>query len=79
MDKLMRSKEAFGRAEKVILGGVDSPVRAFKQDVMEILAPLGDVYQAGTMSGNPVVMAAEQPSPGGYRSLCGVFREIYKQ
>ncbi len=43
---------------KVIGGGL--PVGAFggRWDVMEHLAPLGPVYQAGTLSGNPVAMAA---------------------
>ncbi len=43
---------------KVIGGGM--PVGAFggRQDIMEHLAPLGPVYQAGTLSGNPVAMAA---------------------
>ena len=36
------------------------PVGAFggKRKIMECLAPLGPVYQAGTLSGNPVAMAA---------------------
>ncbi|MCK5873217.1 MAG: glutamate-1-semialdehyde 2,1-aminomutase [Alcanivoracaceae bacterium] len=43
---------------KVIGGGM--PVGAFggKRAIMEYLAPLGPVYQAGTLSGNPVAMAA---------------------
>ncbi len=43
---------------KVIGGGL--PVGAFggRWDVMEHLAPLGGVYQAGTLSGNPLAMAA---------------------
>ncbi|MBV1932505.1 MAG: glutamate-1-semialdehyde 2,1-aminomutase [Porticoccaceae bacterium] len=43
---------------KVIGGGM--PVGAFggKRDIMSQLAPLGPVYQAGTLSGNPVAMAA---------------------
>lgn len=43
---------------KIIGGGL--PVGAFggRRDVMEQLAPLGPVYQAGTLSGNPVTMAA---------------------
>ena len=43
---------------KVIGGGM--PVGAFggKREIMECLAPLGPVYQAGTLSGNPVAMAA---------------------
>ena len=43
---------------KVIGGGM--PVGAFggKRDIMEQIAPLGPVYQAGTLSGNPIAMAA---------------------
>ena len=43
---------------KIIGGGM--PVGAFggRQDMMDMLAPLGPVYQAGTLSGNPVAMAA---------------------
>ena len=43
---------------KVIGGGM--PVGAFggRRDIMERLAPLGPVYQAGTLSGNPVAMIA---------------------
>ena len=43
---------------KIIGGGM--PVGAFggKKEIMEHLAPLGPVYQAGTLSGNPVAMAA---------------------
>jgi len=43
---------------KIIGGGL--PVGAFggRADVMEQLAPLGPVYQAGTLAGNPVTMAA---------------------
>jgi len=43
---------------KIIGGGM--PVGAFggRRDIMERLAPLGPVYQAGTLSGNPVAMIA---------------------
>ncbi|WP_020505284.1 glutamate-1-semialdehyde 2,1-aminomutase [Lamprocystis purpurea] len=43
---------------KVIGGGL--PVGAFggRRDIMERLSPLGPVYQAGTLSGNPIAMAA---------------------
>jgi glutamate-1-semialdehyde 2,1-aminomutase len=43
---------------KVIGGGL--PVGAFggRAEIMDFLAPLGPVYQAGTLSGNPVAMAA---------------------
>ncbi|MDR1044585.1 MAG: glutamate-1-semialdehyde 2,1-aminomutase [Candidatus Adiutrix sp.] len=43
---------------KIIGGGL--PLAAFggRREVMERLAPLGDVYQAGTLSGNPLAVAA---------------------
>ena len=43
---------------KVIGGGL--PVGAFggRADIMDLLAPVGPVYQAGTLSGNPLAMAA---------------------
>ena len=43
---------------KVIGGGL--PVGAYggRADIMERVAPMGDVYQAGTLSGNPMAMAA---------------------
>jgi glutamate-1-semialdehyde 2,1-aminomutase len=43
---------------KIIGGGL--PVGAFggRADIMDQLAPLGPVYQAGTLSGNPIAMAA---------------------
>jgi glutamate-1-semialdehyde 2,1-aminomutase len=43
---------------KIIGGGL--PVGAFggRADIMDCLAPLGGVYQAGTLSGNPLAMAA---------------------
>lgn len=60
---------------KVIGGGM--PVGAFggKQEIMEKIAPLGPVYQAGTLSGNPIAMAAglaaleEISKPGFYEPL----------
>ena len=60
---------------KVIGGGM--PLAAFggKRDVMEQLAPLGPVYQAGTLSGNPVATACglatlrEIRKPGFFEAL----------
>jgi len=60
---------------KVIGGGL--PVGAFggRAEIMDCLAPLGPVYQAGTLSGNPIAMAAglanlEDLNDGGaYRKL----------
>jgi len=60
---------------KIIGGGM--PVGAFggRRNIMERLAPLGPVYQAGTLSGNPVAMAAGLKTlelidqPGFYETL----------
>ena len=58
------AQERFGvRADLVLLGkvlGGGLPVGAVggRADVMDHLAPIGPVYQAGTLSGNPVAMAA---------------------
>jgi len=52
---IMPDLSTFG---KIIGGGL--PVGAFggRADIMDYLAPLGPVYQAGTLSGNPLAMAA---------------------
>ncbi len=43
---------------KVIGGGMPAAAFGGRRDIMEHIAPLGPVYQAGTLSGNPVAMAA---------------------
>ena len=43
---------------KVIGGGLPCGAYAAKADIMDHVAPLGPVYQAGTLSGNPLAMAA---------------------
>ncbi|HEX4400338.1 MAG TPA: glutamate-1-semialdehyde 2,1-aminomutase [Galbitalea sp.] len=43
---------------KVIGGGMPLAALGGREDVMDYLAPLGPVYQAGTLSGNPVAVAA---------------------
>ena len=43
---------------KVMGGGLPSGAYGGRREIMEKLSPLGPVYQAGTMSGNPIVMAA---------------------
>ncbi|CAK0756267.1 glutamate-1-semialdehyde 2,1-aminomutase [Gammaproteobacteria bacterium] len=67
---------------KVIGGGL--PVGAFggRREIMERLAPLGPVYQAGTLSGNPVAMAAGLATlelvcrPGFYEDLEEMTRRL---
>jgi glutamate-1-semialdehyde 2,1-aminomutase len=62
---------------KVIGGGL--PVGAFggRRDIMELLAPLGSVYQAGTLSGNPLAMAAGLATLKEWTKP-GVFSEVRK-
>ena len=60
---------------KIIGGGL--PVGAYggRRDIMEMVAPLGPMYQAGTLSGNPLAVAAgiatlrELAQPGTYEKL----------
>jgi glutamate-1-semialdehyde 2,1-aminomutase len=60
---------------KVVGGGM--PVGAYggRREVMQLVAPLGPVYQAGTLSGNPLAMAAgiatlrQLAKPGFYEAL----------
>lgn len=62
---------------KVIGGGL--PVGAFggRKEIMEMLAPLGPVYQAGTLSGNPLAMAAGLATLKEW-SRAGVFEQTQK-
>jgi len=67
---------------KVIGGGM--PVGAFggRRDIMQTIAPLGPVYQAGTLSGNPVAVAAGlatlalTEAPGFYDRLAAKTRAL---
>jgi glutamate-1-semialdehyde 2,1-aminomutase len=43
---------------KIVGGGLPAAAFGGRREVMELLAPLGATYQAGTLSGNPVAMAA---------------------
>jgi glutamate-1-semialdehyde 2,1-aminomutase len=69
---------------KVIGGGL--PVAAFggRKDLMKYLAPLGPVYQAGTLSGNPVAVAAGMATlkliqqPGFYENLTAQTAKLAK-
>ena len=71
---------------KVIGGGL--PVGAFggRKDIMSMIAPLGNVYQAGTLSGNPLAMVAGytilkelNDNPGIYTSLDDMGTELKAQ
>ncbi|MDN3483243.1 glutamate-1-semialdehyde 2,1-aminomutase [Arthrobacter sp. APC 3897] len=56
---------------KVIGGGMPVAALGGRADVMDYLAPLGPVYQAGTLSGNPIAMAA------GVATLKAATAEVY--
>jgi glutamate-1-semialdehyde 2,1-aminomutase len=67
---------------KVIGGGM--PMAAFggRRDIMQCLAPVGAVYQAGTLSGNPVAVAAGLATlklvqvPGFYEKLAASTQQL---
>ena len=59
---------------KAIGGGMNVAAYGGRVDIMRLVAPLGPVYQAGTLAGNPVAVAAglatlEQLTPSTYSSL----------
>ncbi|MFS8563015.1 MAG: glutamate-1-semialdehyde 2,1-aminomutase [Rhabdochlamydiaceae bacterium] len=60
---------------KIVGGGFPAAAFGGKREIMDCLAPLGEVYQAGTLSGNPVAMQAglatlqEIEKPGFYEEL----------
>lgn len=63
---------------KIIGGGFPAAAFGGRADIMKHLAPLGSVYQAGTLSGNPVAMEA------GYQALCmlevdGFYEELERK
>lgn len=43
---------------KIVGGGMPLAVYGGRKEIMECVAPLGSVYQAGTLSGNPVAVSA---------------------
>ncbi|MCA9886971.1 MAG: glutamate-1-semialdehyde 2,1-aminomutase [Anaerolineae bacterium] len=60
---------------KVIGGGLPVGAYAGKRDIMQIVAPAGTMYQAGTLSGNPLAMAAGLATLTELRRV-GVFDQI---
>jgi len=61
---------------KIIGGGL--PVGAFggKREIMEKIAPIGPVYQAGTLSGNPLAMAAGYAALKHIKDNPGIYKEL---
>lgn len=58
---------------KVIGGGLPCAAYGGRRDIMQCVAPLGPMYQAGTLSGNPLAMAA------GLATLQRLTPELYEQ
>ena len=71
------AKERFGVTAdlttlgKVIGGGLPAAAYGGRREIMERIAPTGPVYQAGTLSGNPLAMAA------GHATLTALTRELH--
>jgi glutamate-1-semialdehyde 2,1-aminomutase len=67
---------------KVVGGGFPAAAYGGRRDLMQRVAPAGDVYQAGTLSGNPVAMAAgletleRLAKPGVYERLGKTSRSL---
>jgi glutamate-1-semialdehyde 2,1-aminomutase len=58
---------------KVIGGGLPAAAYGGRKEIMERIAPSGPVYQAGTLSGNPLAMAA------GHATLTALTRELHEK
>jgi glutamate-1-semialdehyde 2,1-aminomutase len=61
---------------KVIGGGLPVGAFAAREEIMNYLAPLGPVYQAGTLSGNPLAMAAGLEMLKALHSDAGIFKRL---
>jgi glutamate-1-semialdehyde 2,1-aminomutase len=67
---------------KIVGGGFPAAAYGGRRDLMQRVAPAGDVYQAGTLSGNPVAMAAglatleQLRKPGVYEALTKTARDL---
>jgi glutamate-1-semialdehyde 2,1-aminomutase len=67
---------------KIVGGGLPAAAYGGRRDLMERIAPVGPVYQAGTLSGNPLAMAAgletlrQLRKPGTYEALAARARTL---
>lgn len=61
---------------KVIGGGLPVGAFAAREEIMNYLAPLGPVYQAGTLSGNPLAMAAGYEMLKALNADAGIFSRL---
>ena len=61
---------------KIAGGGMPLAVYGGRRDIMEVIAPLGGVYQAGTLSGNPVAVTAGIETLRILKENPGIYKEI---
>ena len=67
---------------KIVGGGLPVGVYGGRREIMELIAPIGPVYQAGTLSGNPLTMAAGLATlrllqaPDAYQRLDGLAAQL---
>lgn len=61
---------------KIAGGGMPLAVYGGRRDIMEVVAPLGGVYQAGTLSGNPVATTAGIETLRILKENPGIYKEI---
>lgn len=61
---------------KIIGGGLPVGVYGGKKEIMNMVSPLGQVYQAGTLSGNPVAMAAGMATLEGIKRKRNAYRKL---
>ena len=75
-DRIYRLDADLVTLGKILGGGLPCGAFGGKRRFMELLAPLGPVYQAGTLSGNPLAMAAGLATVGYLREHAA---EVYPQ
>lgn len=61
---------------KIVGGGMPLAAYGGKREIMEHVAPLGSVYQAGTLSGNPVAVAAGAAAVSALESAPDVYEKL---
>lgn len=61
---------------KIAGGGMPLAVYGGRSDIMEVVAPVGSVYQAGTLSGNPVAVTAGIETLRILKENPGIYKEI---
>jgi len=61
---------------KIVGGGLPLAAYGGRSDIMDVVAPVGPVYQAGTLSGNPVAAAAGNAALSKIEAQPGVYSEL---